>query len=321
VNPMRRRDLILGLGGAIAAWSLAARAQQRTYLVGVLSVGDPAPLLALLREGLLRLGYAEGRNVQFEVRSGPGDVRLLRPLADELIRLKVDVIVTRLTPASQAAKAATGTIPIVMTATGAPVETGLIASLARPGGNITGSSATAKEMSGKRVQLVQEALPAARRVALLANAPDPFSKVFVAECEAAGRTLQLDVTPFFINRIEDFPAALTEMQRKGADALLLQGSIPGKPAAALALERRLPPFASTRAQVQSGALMAYSARFSESYRQAAVYIDKIFKGAKPADLPIEQPTEFELVINLRTAKVLGITVPQSILARADDVIE
>ena len=319
---MRRREFIAALGGAAALRPFAAAAQQpKMPVIGVLSVDDPGPLLSLLREGLRERGYVEGQNLRIEVRSGPGNGEVLRPLADELVCRRVEVIVARLTLAVQAAKAATQTIPIVMAPAGAPVETGLTAGLARPGGNVTGLSDTSAELGGKRMQLIREMLPNAQRIAILANAANPFTKPFVAEIELAGRTLSLQTDALMVNRREEIEAAFTAIINARADGIILQASIPADPVVDLALQHRLPLFSATRPSVEAGALMCYTARYDDLYRAAAVYVDKILKGAKPADLPVEQPTRFELVINLKTAKVLGLTVPQSLLTQADEVIE
>jgi len=302
-------------------WSIAARAQPQGKVptIGVLSAGDPGALLRLLRKGLRERGYVEGRTIKIEVRSGPGKVELLRPLADELVRFNVDVIVTRLTPAAQAAKAATQTIPIVMAPAGAPVETGLIASISRPGGNITGLTTTSIDLSGKRLQLMQEIVPSLRRIAILANAADPFTKPFIAETERAAVSLGLQIDPVPVNGIEEFEMAFTAMVKRRADAVYMQSSLSVKHAVALALTHKLPLFSSTRAVVAAGALMSYGGRRSDAYRGAPIYVDKILRGAKPADLPVQQPTRFELVINLKTATALGLTIPPPILARPSPV--
>jgi putative ABC transport system substrate-binding protein len=320
---MRRREFLGLVGSAAVAWPIAARAQLQGKVptIGVLSAGDPGPLLRLLREGLREHGYVEGRTIKIEVRSGPGKVELLRPLADELVRFNVDVIVTRLTPAAQAAKAATQTIPIVMAPAGAPVETGLIASISRPGGNITGLTTTSIDLSGKRLQLMQELVPSLRRIAILANAADPFTKPFIAETERAAVSLGLQIDPVPVNGIEEFEMAFTAMVKRRADAVYMQSSLSAKPAVALALKHNLPLFSTTRAVVAAGALMSYGGRLSDAYREAPVYVDKILRGAKPADLPVQQPTRFELVINLKTAKALDLTIPPTLLARADEVLE
>ena len=320
---MRRRDLIRFLAVGMTVWPLTLCAQQMAMpVIGVLDGGDPGPLLSEFRRGLRDLGYVEGQNIQIEVRSARGMPELLQGLAEELVRRKVDVIVARLTPSVWAAKEATQTIPIVMAPAGAPLETGLITSLSRPGGNITGLSVTSVEVSGKRLQLMREMLPTLQRVAMLANAADKISKPLVAETEDAAQSLGLQIVPvIMVNGVQEFEAAFAAMAKERSDAVFMQSSLPTKPAAALALKHHLPLFSTTRVAVDAGALMSYAGRLADVYRGAAVYVDKILKGSKPADLPVEQPTRFELVINLKTAKALGLTVPQSLLARADEVIE
>jgi len=320
---VRRREILIMIAGAAAAWPTAARAQLQRKIptIGVLSAGDSAPLLRLLRDGLRELGYVEGLTIEIVVRSGPGNVDLLRPLADELVRLNVRLIVTRLTPAAKAAKAATRTIPIVMAPAGAPVETGLIVSISRPGGNITGLTTTSFDLSGKRLQLVQEIIPSLRRIAVLANARDPLTKPYIAETERAAASLGLLIDPVPVNGSEEFETAFRTMIDRRAGAVYMQSSLPSKPAIALALRHNLPLFSSTKAVVTAGALMSYGALRSDAYRGAAFYVDKILRGANPADLPVQQPTRFELVINLRTAKALGLTIRPSILSRADVIID
>jgi putative ABC transport system substrate-binding protein len=320
---MRRRKFVQLAAAAAAVWPLAARAQQKVMpVIGVLDGGDPGPLLSEFRRGLRDLGYIEGQNIQIEVRSAGGIPELLQGLAEELVRRKVDVIVARLTPSVWAAKEATQTIPIVMAPAGAPLETGLIASLSRPGGNITGMSVTSVEVSGKRLQLMREMLPTLQRIAMLANAADKISKPLVAETEDAARSVGLQIAPvIMVNGVQEFEAAFAAMAKERADAVFMQSSLPANPAVALALKHHLPLFSTTRAAVDAGALMSYAGRLADAYREAAVYVDKILKGVKPADLPVEQPTRFELVINLKTAKALGLTVPQSLLALADEVVE
>ena len=318
---MRRREL-LALTAAVAALGpIEVLAQSEPVTIGILAAGDPVLLLRDLREELRRRGYVEGQNLRFEVRQAAGDVDVLRPLADELVRLKVDIIVARLTPAAQAAKAATRTIPIVMAPVGAPVETGLVASLARPGGNVTGFSIATAEVSGKRLELIRDMVPNARRVAILANAADPFAEPFVAETTEAAPRVGLEITPILVRDTRELTAAFAAVASERADVAILQGSLPNKFAAEMALKQRLPLFGTNRPTVVAGALMSYSGQVEEAYSQAAIFIEKILKGAKPADLPVQESTKFELVINLKTAKALGLTVPQSLLARADEVIE
>jgi putative ABC transport system substrate-binding protein len=321
---MKRREFITLLGGAAATWSLAAPAQQSERpRIGVLVTSDPEPFWSLFREGLRASGYIEGRNIQFEFRSANRKPDLLGLLADELVRRKVNIIVASLTPAVIAARQATSEIPIVMVPAGDPVRTGLISSLARPGGNITGLSSTTAELYAKTLELIREALPSTRRVAVLANAAieaDPFAIPFVEQIEEAGRTLGIVVQTIRVRGEAEFEAAFAAMDKEGADAVMVQGSLPRKPALDLALKHRL-PLIGGQLLIQEGGLISYSAHQNEMYRRAAYYIDRILKGVKPADLPVEQPTRFELVINLKTAKALGIDLSPSLLARADEVIE
>jgi putative ABC transport system substrate-binding protein len=289
----------------------------------VLVTSDPEPFWRLFREGLRANGYIEGRNIQFEFRSAERKPDLLRVLAQELVRLKVDIIAASLTPAVIAARQATSEIPIVMVPAGDPVQTGLVSSLARPGGNITGLSSTTAELYVKTLELIREVLPSTRRVAVLANAAiaaDPFAKPFVEQIEEAGRTLGIAIQTIRVRGEEEFDAAFAAMDRERADAVMVQGSLPRKPAFDLALKHRL-PLMGGQLLIQEGGLISYSANQNDMYRRAAYYIDRILKGVKPADLPVEQPTRFELVINLKTAKALGLEVPPSLLARADEVIE
>jgi putative ABC transport system substrate-binding protein len=283
---MNRRGVLALLAGAAALPRLAGAAQSAMPVIGVLDGGDPGPLLSELRRGLRDLGYVEGQNIQIEVRSAAGKLELLRGFAEELVRRKVDVIVARLTPSVWAAKEATKTIPIVMAPAGAPLETGLIASLSRPGGNITGLSVTSSEVSGKRLQLMHELLPSLQRVAMLANAADPISKHLIAETERAAQTLGLHINPIPVNGSEEIEAAFAGLDKEQIGAVIMQSSLPEKSTVALALKHRLPLASTTRSAVDEGALMSYAGRLSDAYREAAVYVDKILKGANPADLPV-----------------------------------
>jgi putative tryptophan/tyrosine transport system substrate-binding protein len=321
---MKRREFITLLGGAAAAWPLAAMAQQpKVPTIGALVIGntDPAEFWREFRQGLHDLGYVEGQNVRFEFRSAEGQVERVPELAAELVRLKVDVIVTWFTPTTRAAKQATSQIPIVMADAGDPVGTGLVASLPRPGGNVTGIAGITAELSGKCIELIRELLPAARRVTALANATDPFSKPFLEKVQLAGEATGTTINPVRVSSGEEFEGAFAAMEKERPDAVIVQPSLPSKRAAELALKHHVPAVSVPRYFAEEGGLMAYSARFSDLYRKAAVYVDKILKGAQPADLPVEQPTIFELIINLRTAKALGLTVPPAFIARADKVIE
>ncbi|MFZ2652297.1 MAG: ABC transporter substrate-binding protein, partial [Burkholderiaceae bacterium] len=289
--------------------------------IGVLVPGNAEPFWSEFRQGLREHGYTEGQNVQFEFRSAGGKPALLPGLAQELVSLKVDIIVVSQTPAAFAAKQATSEIPIVMALVADPVATGLIASLARPGGNITGSAGTTTELGAKNLELIRDMLPGTRRVAILANSTDPFTKVFVAQIELGGRALGISIQPIMVRGVDEYDAAFAAMVKEGADAVIVQPSLSRKAAVELALKHRLPPISPTRLFPSEGGLMSYSPNQNDIYRRAAYFIDRILKGAKPADLPVEQPTRFELVINLKTAKALGITIAQALRVRVDELIE
>jgi putative ABC transport system substrate-binding protein len=321
---MKRRDLFALIASTAALRPLAGAAQQpKMPTIGVLVAGipDPAPFVNVFRQGLRELGYIEGHNIRLEIRSAEGKAERLPELATDLVRQRVDVIVTWQTPPVQAAKRATSEIPIVMANAGAPVETGLVASLAKPGGNVTGSSSTAAELAQKNLELVRELLPHLRRLAVLLDAPDPFSKPFLEQNQAGAARLGLELWPLPLSGPEQLNEAFAKVAGERVDAVILQQSLGAKRCAELALTHRLPAISGTRLFPESGGLMSYSAVLTVLWRNAAVFVDKILKGAKPADLPVEQPTRFELVINLKTAKALGITVPPALLARADEVIE
>jgi len=318
---MKRRYFVT-LIGAAAAWPIAARAQQsKLPTIGILVSANPEPFWGELRAGLRDQGYIEGQNIAFEFRSADGNPDRLRGLADELVRLKVDVIVAQLTPAATAARQATTAIPIVMAWAGDPIGTGLISSLARPGGNVTGLSGASTELYAKTFELVRALLPSARHVAALANPADPFSRPFIEQIEEAGRVLGMSIQTIRIRGMEDFDTAFSAMVNERAEAVIVQASLPRKPILELALNHRVPVIGTNRILAQDGALMSYSINQNDMYRRAASYVDRILKGAKPADLPVEQPTRYELVVNLKTAKTLGITVPPTLLATADEVIE
>src|ERR1700704_2946555 len=322
---IRRREFIFTLGGAAAAWPVAARAQQpKVPTIGALVIGNISPeeFWREFRQGLRDLGYIEGQNIRFEFRSAEGQIDRLPEVAAELVRLKVDVIVTWFTPTAVAAKQATREIPIVMAETGDPIGTGLVMSLPRPGGNVTGIASVTAELAGKIVQLIRDMLPSARRVTALANAIDPFSKPFLEQIQLGGEATGTAIQPIRISNNEEFESAFAAMERDRPDAVIVKPSLPSKRAAELALNHRVPAVSVPRwfAEEQGG-LMSYSAKYVDLFRKAAVYVDKILKGAQPADLPVEQPTHFELIINMKTAKALGIDVPPTLLARADVMIE
>ena len=321
---MRRREFITLLGGAAAAWPLAARAQQaRVYTIGVLTLTSPSPepLLEALREGLHDAGYVEGRNLRLEIRSAAGRPDLQLEKATELVHLKVDLIITFFTPTALAAKQATRDIPIVMAGAGDPVAVGLVASLARPGGNVTGQSSGGAEVAGKSVELIRELIPAARRVGVLADESDPFAKPYMAQIGQAAGSAGMEVETIMTRPGQPLDAAFETLTGKRVDGLIIQGSIARKEMLDLAIKHRLPALTSTRLGPPLGALMSYASDYITLARQSAVYVDKILKGAKPADLPVAFPTKFELIINLKTANALGLEVPPTLLARADEVIE
>jgi putative ABC transport system substrate-binding protein len=324
-DQLERRQFITLLGGATLLWPLASVAQQaaKVPLIGALVIGntDPAQFWRLFRQGLRDLGYVEGQNIRFEFRSAEGQADRLLELAAELVRLNVDVIVTWFTPPAQAARQATREIPIVMADAGDPVGTGLVASLSRPGGNVTGIAAITAELAGKCVELIRDILPSARHVSALINVTDPFSKPFLENIQLGGEVTGTTINPIRISKREEFEAAFAEMEKKRPDAVIVQPSLPGNRAIELALKYRVPAVSVPRWFAEEGGLMSYSPRFPELFRQAAAYVDKILRGAKPADLPVVQPTRFELVINIKTAKSLGLTIPESFLLRADEVIE
>jgi putative tryptophan/tyrosine transport system substrate-binding protein len=316
---VKRRQFISLLAGA-AAFPSVADAQQRVPRIGVLTISGPEAM-GPFREALRDLGYIEGRTIQIEMRSAEGRLNRLPELATELVRDKVDVIVASQTPAVLAAKNATRDIPIVMGAAGDPIATGLVTSLARPEGNVTGLSATSAELAAKNLELVREILPNARRVGVVGDSEDPFVKPFLEQIKRGAQATRFEIHPVLSRRNEDFEAAFAAISRDRADAVILQGSLPARLVADLALKHRLPAVSNQKSMVQAGALTSYSANFKERARGIASYIDRILKGAKPADLPVQQPSTFELVINVKTAKALGLTIPATLLARADEVIE
>jgi putative ABC transport system substrate-binding protein len=325
---MRRRDFIKGIVGSAAVWPLAARAQQtgKMRVIGVLSPGSEASTVNFLFfDALAELGWIEAKNVVFERRYAENLLERLPELAAELVRLNVDVIVGFGTPAPLAAKRTTTTIPIVMTAAGDPLGSGLVASLARPGGNVTGMSLMVPDLGGKRLELLKELLPRLARVAVLWNAANPYPARVFKEVQAAGRTLGIEVQSLEVRDPDDFDGAFQTVQRQHPDALMtVEDPLTfnyRKRIADFALGQLLPTLHGFKEDVAAGALMSYGANLADLFRRAAGYVDLILKGAKPADLPVQQPTEFELVINLKTAKALGITIPPSLLARANEVIE
>jgi putative ABC transport system substrate-binding protein len=291
--------------------------------IGVLVVGAPGSeeFFRVFRDAMRGLGYVDGQSIRYEFRSDQGQHSRLPELAAELVRLNVDLIVTWYTPPAQAAKQATRQIPIVMALAGNPVETGLVKSLDRPGGNVTGMAGAAAELASKVVELTKEMLPSPRRIVALANAPDPFSKPFVQYIGKGGEATGLVVEAKMIRDAEHLETAFGDMAQDRPDAVIVQPSLPRHRVAELAIKYRIPAVSVIRGFADEGGLMTYAPVEAEIYRRAAAIVDKILKGAKPSRLPVEQPTKFELLINMKTAKALGLTIPPTFVARADVVIE
>jgi putative ABC transport system substrate-binding protein len=324
---MRRREFILLIGSTAVAWPLSARTQQggKKYIIGRFSAGSATePLVDVMTEALRELGWVEGENVVFERRYAENRLERLPELAADLVRLKVDVIVAGGTLAPLAAKRATSTIPIVMVGAGDPLGSGLVPSLARPGGNVTGTSLMAPDFSGKRLELLKELLPRLARVAVLWNAANPYPAIVFKETQGAGRTLGIEVQSLEVRGPDDLDGAFEAARKQRPDAMITV-----EDPLTLNYRKRIVDFATgqqlpslgPREFAAAGGLISYGANIADGMRRAAGYVDKILKGAKPADLPVQQPTKLELVINLKTAKALGITIPPSLLVRADELIE
>jgi putative tryptophan/tyrosine transport system substrate-binding protein len=305
-------------------WAAAQQPAGKVPRIGVLMFMRATDAFqTAFREGLRDHGYVEGQNIVVEWRSAEGSVDRANALAAELVRLKVGIIVAEFTPAVRAAKEATRTIPIVMAPAGDPVETGLVASLARPGGNITGISNIAAELSGKRLELLRELVPGLLRVGLLIHGADPLDRAFVDETQRAAANFGIQVHIVGIPRPEDIDAAFSAMTLGRVGAVLVQGNVPvpARQTAELAVRHRLPSISPLNQFAESGGLMSYGPSLTDTNRRAASYVDRILKGAKPAELPVERPTNLELVLNLKTARTIGVTFPQSMLLRANKVID
>jgi putative ABC transport system substrate-binding protein len=324
-DQLKRREFITLLAGLASAWPLSVRAQSaKKARIGVLTLtdADAKSLGRGLREGMRQLGYSEGQNFAFEFRSADGNTDQLPEMAAELVGLPVDVIVATFTPCALAAKQATTTIPIVMAAVADPIGAGLVQSLARPGGNITGFSNMAAETAGKSIELLREMLPSLRRVAVLVNPVDPFTRPLLEQIRLAGRTADIEIAPVAMARGPDeLEAAFATMTKEGAEAVVVQGIFFSGTVADLAVKYRLPNASVLRQFAQAGGLMSYGADVPDIFRRSAVLVHRILQGTKPSDLPVELPTKFELVINLKTAKALGLDVPWFLQQRADEVIE
>jgi putative ABC transport system substrate-binding protein len=326
---IRRREFITLLGGAAAAWPVAVRAQQAGKLPTIGYFGasvavSESPWTSAFVQRLRELGGIEGRTIVIEYRWAEGRADRAAEIAAEFVRLKVDIIVTTATPPTIAAKRATSVIPIVFAVAGDPVGTGLVASLARPGGNVTGLSLQATDLAGKRIELLREVMPGLRRLAIMGNVGNSQVVLEMGEVQAAARTLGLDVITSEIRRAEDIAPAFEAFKGR-ADALfvVLDPVISSNrlPINTFALRARLPTMHGVRDLVDAAGLMSYGPNFPDLFRRSAGLVDKILHGVKPAEIPVEQPTKFDLIINLKTAKELGLEVPPTLLARADEVIE
>ena len=326
---MRRREFITLVGGAAVTWPLAARAQQARKVPTVGFLGQSTPLgeserAAAFAQRLRELGWVEGRTIAIEYRWAAGRNERLAEIAAEFVQFKMDVIVAGGAPPVLAAMQATSIIPIVFASAGDPVGTGLVASLARPGGNVTGLSVLAVDLASKRLDLLREVVSGFGRLAIMGNVGNPIILNELAELQAAAGRLGLQVDRLEIQRPQDIAPALEAVKGR-ADAvyvcqdLLTVGN--RMRINTLALGARLPVMHASREHIEAAGLMSYGPNFLDLYRRAGDYVDKILRGAKPGDLPVEQPTKFELVINLTTARALGLTIPESLLARADEVIE
>ena len=326
---MRRRTFLAMVPAGLLAAPLAARAQPagKVPRVGFLLGFSPGPSREVdaFQRGLRELGYIEGQNIAIEYRYARGQVERLPELAAELVRLNPDVIVAPYTPPALAAKRATSMIPIVFAGVADAVGAGLIANLGRPGGNITGLTSTGAELGGKRLELLKQVISKASRVAVLYNPADQSNVLVLKQLQESAPNLGLTLQPFAVREPDHFEGAFSAMARERTHAMF---GVPGvltdrhkEALVGLAAKHRLPTMWGLRQFVEAGGLMSYAVNFYDQIRQTAVYVDKILKGAKPGDLPVEQPTKFELVINLKTAKTLGLTIPPSLLLRADQVIE
>ncbi len=323
---MNRRDTVLTLLALGAAPHFAfAQPAGKVWRIGFLSqTAGPNEYIEAFLDQLHTLGYVEGRNLSIEYRWAAGNVERLPEMAAELVRLKVDLIATQATEPIAAAKRATSTIPIVMTGPSDPVGSGLVASLARPGGNVTGMSIQSTDLAGKDLQLLRELAPNATQVAVLTGGQSVTSLLFIEQIRTATKKMGIALVVERVNKREALATAFAAMRRARVQALIVQhGTFTNanrQRIVELVAQQRLPSIYGSRGFVEAGGLISYGPSLPEIFRRAAHYVDRIFKGAKPADLPVEQPTKFELVINMNTARTLGLTIPQSLLARADEVI-
>jgi len=318
------------LGAMFLAVSFPAEAQQRGKVARIGFLAAPSPSffstrMNAFREGLYELGHVEGKNISIEYRYAGGKLDRLPALAAELVRLKVDIIVTSSAPGAVAAKNATGTIPVVFVTAGDPVGMGLVTSLARPGGNVTGLTTHAPELSGKRLELLKEVLPRITRVAVLWNPSNPGFSEMLKEMQATSKAHALQLQSLEVRSLEDFEGTFESITKGDSHAIIVVSdpflNTHSRFILDLAVKHRLPAMYGGPEVVNAGGLMSYGPGFSDQYRRAATYVDKILRGTKPAELPVERPMKFELVINLKTAKQIGLTIPESVLYRVDRVIK
>ena len=329
---MRRREVIFLLGVAAtssSSWSRAAFAQRpalrRIGFMGNSTAELEANLIGPFRDGLRDLGYDEGRNIQIEYRWAEGNYDRFPQLVAELLASKVEVIVTAGTPATLAVKRATTTVPLVMIAVGDPVGTGIVPSLARPGGNITGLSSIAPDLEGKRLELLREIDPKLSHVAVFWNPANAFHIASMRQARAAAKTLQIKLLPLAVSKTEDLEGAFSTILKERPEALLILADRvflhDREPMMDFATKNRLPSVNAYHELVEAGGLMSYGPSYEDMHRRAAIYVDKILKGARPGGLPVEQPSKFNLIVNVKAAKAIGVTIPETFLLRADQVIE
>jgi len=326
---MRRRDFIKGIVGSAATWPLSVRAQQRDKLPLIGFLGATTPALASERvaaftQRLKELGWIEDRTVKIEYRWAEGDLKRSPEIIAEFVRLKVNVIVTHATENVMAAKRVTSVIPIVFAAAGDPIGTDLVASLAHPGGNVAGLSIQATDLATKRLQLLREVVPDLRRLAILVNVNNPASVLERREVQTAARKISLEVISLELRNAEDIAPAFKAVEGRAQVLYVIPDALVSTNRArihTLAMGVRLPTMYASRDYVEAGGLMSYGPNYPDLFRRAAEYVDKILRGTKPRDIPVEQPTKFDLVINLKTAKAIGLTIPHNLLVLADEVIE
>jgi putative ABC transport system substrate-binding protein len=315
--------LLAVMAFAVVAWTPSGFAQDGIRTVGILTLGNPNPaaFISDFKGQLAELGYVEGKNLRLEIRSAEGQASRLEPLARELISMKVDVLVPYQTPAVTAAKTATRDIPIVMASVADPVGSGFVNSLSNPGGNITGVSGATAELAGKNLEIIKEVIPSVRQVALLANQPDPFHMTLIQYFERAAAQLHIETKIILARAGDDFDKHFAAVKDWGGEAVLVQPSLPLKQVADSAAKNRMPAFCPNASFTQAGGLMAYSSDLASVHRQAASIVDKVLKGRKPAELPVEISTKFRLIVNTKAASAIGLSLSPLLLTRADEVIE